>query len=48
MTARQAAIEDAKKDYGFSLISNDIKDPIDALEIYRNKDLVVKSFCNLK
>ena len=49
VTARQAAIEDAKKDYGFfSLISNDIKDPIEALEIYRNKDLVEKAFGNLK
>ncbi|MCD8499155.1 MAG: transposase [Clostridiales bacterium] len=35
--------------YGyFALISNDIKDPIQALEIYRNKDLVEKAFGNLK
>ena len=28
--------------------ANDIKDPIQALEIYRNKDLVEKAFGNLK
>ena len=46
---RQDAIDDAKKNYGyFALISNDIKDPIRALEIYRNKDLIEKAFGNLK
>ena len=49
VTARQTAIDDAKKNYGFfALISNEIKDPITALEIYRNKDLVEKAFGNLK
>lgn len=39
----------AEKDYGyFALISNEIKDPIKALETYRNKDLVEKAFGNLK
>lgn len=43
------AITRAEKDYGFfALLSNDIKDPIMALEIYRNKDLVEKAFGNLK
>lgn len=43
------AITRAEKDYGFfALLSNDIKDPIIALEIYRNKDLVEKAFGNLK
>ncbi|MEO1785358.1 IS1634 family transposase [Thermodesulfobium sp. 4217-1] len=43
------AIADAVKDFGFfALISNDIKDPISALQIYRNKDLVEKAFGNLK
>jgi len=47
--ARQEAIDETKKNYGyFALISNDIKDPIEALEIYRNKDLVEKAFGNLK
>lgn len=46
---KQDAINEAKKNYGyFALISNDIKDPIRALEIYRNKDLVEKAFGNLK
>ena len=49
VTAKQDAIDEAKKNYGFfALISNDIKDPIQALEIYRNKDLVEKAFGNLK
>lgn len=48
-TAKQKAMDEAKLDYGyFALISNEIKDPIEALEIYRNKDLVEKAFGNLK
>ena len=48
-TARQKAMDEAKLNYGyFVLISNEIKDPIEALEIYRNKDLVEKAFGNLK
>lgn len=47
--AKQKAMEEAKLNYGyFALISNEIKGPIDALEIYRNKDLVEKVFGNLK
>jgi transposase len=46
---KQEAIDKAEKDYGFfALISNEIKEPIEALEIYRNKDLVEKAFGNLK
>lgn len=30
------------------LLSNDVKNPIEAIEIYRNKDLVEKAFGNLK
>jgi len=49
ITPKQEAIDEAKKNYGyFALISNDIKDPIRTLEIYRNKDLVEKAFGNLK
>jgi hypothetical protein len=49
VTARQEAIDEAKKNYGyFVLLSNEIKDPLAALEIYRNKDLVEKAFGNLK
>ena len=32
----------------FFLLSNEVKNPEVALEIYRNKDLVEKAFCNLK
>ncbi|ABR49269.1 transposase, IS4 family protein [Alkaliphilus metalliredigens QYMF] len=49
VTAKQDIISKAEKDYGFfALISNEIKDPIIALETYRNKDLVEKAFGNLK
>lgn len=49
ITANQDAIAEAKKNYGFFvLLSNEIKDPIEALEVYRNKDLVEKAFGNLK
>ena len=49
VAAKQDAIEKAKKDFGFfCLISNTVKDPIEALERYRNKDLVEKAFGNLK
>lgn len=49
VVAKQAAIDEAKKNYGyFALISNEIKDPIEALDIYRNKDMVEKAFGNLK
>ena len=49
VTAKEEAIVEAKKNYGhFVFLSNGIKDPIEALEIYRNKDLVEKAFGNLK
>jgi len=49
VTARQEAIDEAKKNYGFfALLSNEIKEPVEALEVYRNKDLVEKAFGNLK
>lgn len=49
ITAKQDAISEAMKNYGyFVLLSNEIKDPIEALEVYRNKDLVEKAFGNLK
>ena len=44
-----AAIQEATKDYGyFALLSNEVKEPIVALDLYRNKDLVEKAFGNLK
>ena len=49
VTVKQDAIVQAEKDYGFFvLLSNEIKDSIEALETYRNKDLVEKAFGNLK
>jgi transposase len=49
VTVKQEAIDEAKKNYGyFALLSNEIKEPVEALEIYRNKDLVEKAFGNLK
>jgi transposase len=48
-TPKQDAIEEAEKNYGyFVLISNDIKDAIEAIEVYRTKDVVEKAFGNLK
>jgi len=47
--AKEDAIAEAKRNYGyFALMSNEIKDPVEALSIYRNKDLVEKAFENLK
>jgi transposase len=49
VTVRQDAVNEAKKNYGyFTLLSNEVKNSIEALEIYRNKDLVEKAFGNLK
>jgi len=49
VTPKQETINNAEKDYGFfALISNEVKDPIKALETYRNKDVVEKAFGNLK
>jgi len=47
--AKEDAIMEAKRNYGyFAMMSNEIKDPVEALSIYRNKDLVEKAFENLK
>ena len=46
---KEDTIRKAEKNYGyFVLMSNGIKDPVEALKIYRNKDLIEKSFGNLK
>jgi len=46
---KQEVINKVKKNYGyFSLLSNGIKDPLEALEIYRSKDVIEKAFGNLK
>ena len=49
ITPKQEAISAVEKNYGyFGLMSNDIKDPIEALKIYRLKDLSEKAFYNIK
>ena len=46
---RDEAIAEASAKFGyFALLSNSVKDPIAALEIYRNKDVVEKAFSDLK
>jgi len=45
----QAAIDSARKNFGFFvLLSNGVKDPVEALKIYRSKDLIEKAFTDLK
>jgi transposase len=46
---KEEALAEAKRNYGyFVLLSNEIKEAVTALEIYRNKDLVERAFENLK
>ena len=49
VTANQDAMRESTKNYGyFALLSNEIKDPFEALSLYRSKDIVEKAFGNLK
>jgi hypothetical protein len=49
VSIKQDALAKAKRFYGyFALVSNEVREPILALEIYRNKDLIEKNFGNLK
>lgn len=49
LTPKQDAINKAQKNFGyFALLSNGIKDPVVALDIYHSKDIIEKSFGNLK
>ena len=46
---KEEAVREARKCHGFfALISNEVKEPIAALSIYRSKDVVEKAFGNLK
>jgi len=46
---KQAAIDAARKNFGFfALLSNGVKDPVEALHIYQSKDLIEKAFSDLK
>ena len=43
------AIQKLMGEFGyFALLSNDIKDPVSAIEVYRRKDMIEKAFDNLK
>jgi transposase len=47
--ANQKAVDHAEKNFGyFALLSNNIKDAMEALRIYRTKDVIEKAFGNLK
>lgn len=49
VTNNEEAIRRHVAEFGyFALLSNDIKDPAQALWVYRNKDVVEKAFGNLK
>jgi transposase len=46
---KEDAMFEAAKNYGyFALLSNEVKDPYEALSLYRSKDVVEKAFGNLK
>lgn len=45
---KQEAIRTVEQNYGYALVSNGDKDPWDALDIYRSKDMYEKAFGILK
>jgi transposase len=46
---KEEAMRKAARNYGyFALLSNEVKDPFEALSLYRSKDVVEKGFGNLK
>ncbi|MBK5263498.1 MAG: IS1634 family transposase [Peptostreptococcaceae bacterium] len=46
---KEEAMRKVASNYGyFALLSNEVKDPFDALSLYRSKDIVEKGFGNLK
>jgi transposase len=49
ITPREELIlEEARNDGYFTLLSTEVKDPFEALSLYRSKDMVEKAFGNLK
>lgn len=49
ISIRQDAIDNARERYGyFVLISNEVKDPLMALSLYRTRDVVEKAFWDIK
>jgi transposase len=46
---KDEAFREASKNYGyFALLSNEVKNPFEALSLYRSKDIAEKAFGNLK
>jgi transposase len=46
---KEEAMRKTARNYGyFALLSNEVKDPFEALSLYRSKDIVEKGFGNLK
>jgi transposase len=46
---RENVIDNAAKEHGyFALLTNAVKDPYEALSLYRSKDIIEKAFGNLK
>ncbi|MEA3507883.1 MAG: IS1634 family transposase [Synergistota bacterium] len=46
---KEDAMRQMSRNYGyFALLSNEVKDPFEALSLYRSKDIVEKGFGNLK
>ncbi len=46
---KEEAMRQASRNYGyFALLSNEVRDPFEALSLYRSKDIVEKGFGNLK
>lgn len=49
LSIRQDAIDKARERYGvFILISNEVKDPLTALRLYRTQNVVEKAFWDIK
>ena len=49
ITPKQEVMNEARERYGFFvLLSNEVKDPLTALKLYRTRDVVEKAFGNLK
>jgi transposase len=49
ITPRQDVMKEEAKNYGYyALLSNEVKDPYEALSLYKSKEIVEKAFGNLK
>jgi transposase len=49
ITVKEDALREKAKNYGyFALLTNEVKDPYEALALYKSKEIVEKAFGNLK